>query len=67
MVYIETVGMLKTLEDTYKQSIEKHDPEDTSCDVMVSKLDLQTIVCEFDSHWASHTSVLVLYLSKAIK
>ena len=35
----------------------------TSCGVMVSKLDFQAIVSEFDSHWAPHTSGLVPHLS----
>ena len=37
----------------------------TSCDVMINKPDVLTIICEFDSHRVLHTSsfVLRLYIS----
>ena len=38
----------------------------TSSDVIVSKLDQQTIVSVFDSHWVTHNYGLVPHLSSAI-
>ena len=40
--------------------------KENSGGVTVSKLDLQTYTCEFESHWAPHSFGLVPHQSKAL-
>ena len=39
------------------------DSLDTSCGVMVSKLDRQIITSEFESHWVSHVTCILCHSS----